>query len=77
MPRDPMTKITYDAPVGCVDLPAFERDGEPFSLWPCTECLPWHAEVIWHEEKQQTMTREWHAIGCPHFQDLIADEEPG
>jgi hypothetical protein len=69
-----MRKVTYDAPVGSVDLAAFDDDGEPYAIWPCHECLPWHVEVIWQEHKDRVVIREWHAVDCPHFQSLISDD---
>jgi hypothetical protein len=73
MPKDPMKKITYDAPIGSVDLSAFDEQGEPYVIWPCTECRPWHLEILHDPEKELTLVREWHAVGCSNFRSLIAD----
>ena len=35
--------ITLRAPVGTVDLAAFDDDGEPYEIHACSHCLPWHA----------------------------------
>lgn len=67
-PRRP--DLTYVAPVGPVDLAAVTDEGVPYEIWPCRDCLPWHAEVI--IEENDTFVREWHAVECPSFQELIA-----
>lgn len=36
---------TYAAPIGCVDLAAFDQNSEPYEIHGCDYCLPWHAEV--------------------------------
>lgn len=68
--RKPNT--TYTAPVGSIDLKALREDGTPYEIWPCHDCLPWHAEVI--KDDDEIMVREWHAVDCPHFQQLLLDE---
>lgn len=60
---------TYSAPVGSIDLAAEQDDGTPYTIWPCGECLPWHAEVIY--DGDQVFVREWHAVDCPAFQELL------
>lgn len=69
MPTD-RPKLDLTAPVGSVDLAAFEEDGTPFTIWPCHDCLPWHAEVI--TDSGTVLVREWHAIDCPTFRTLTA-----
>lgn len=54
--------LTYSAPVGSYD---YEPSDEP--IWPCTECLPWHVEVVMPEMSGGVLVREWHAIECPAF----------
>ncbi|PRY13594.1 hypothetical protein [Kineococcus rhizosphaerae] len=61
-PRPRRPRLTYDAPVLAFDYPA---DGDP--VWPCTECLPWHLEVV--VEDGEVLIREWHAAECPVFTD--------
>jgi hypothetical protein len=57
------------APVGSVDLAACDEHGEPYIIWPCTDCLPWHAEV--HVDWAGVpFVREWHAVECPQFQTM-------
>ncbi|MEU3352443.1 hypothetical protein [Streptomyces sp. NPDC037389] len=68
---DPQQDVTYRAPVGSVDLRAFDDNGKPYEIWACHDCLPWHAEVVVIEE--ETLIREWHAVECPQFQQLIQD----
>ncbi len=63
--------VTNSAPVGSVDLAAFQDDGTPYEIWPCHDCLPWHAEVVAVEG--EVLVREWHAVDCPQFQELVAD----
>ncbi|MFI6653277.1 hypothetical protein ACIBI8_37515 [Streptomyces sp. NPDC050529] len=63
--------VTYSAPIGSVDLLAFKEDGTPHEIWACPDCLPWHAEVV--RVGGEFMVREWHAVDCALFQDLIKD----
>lgn len=56
------------APVGSVDLDAFEPDGSPISFRPCQECAPWHAEVM--NKDGYVFVREWHAVDCERFRML-------
>ncbi|WP_329072228.1 hypothetical protein [Streptomyces sp. NBC_01429] len=63
------SNTTYSAPVGSVDLAAMNDEGEPYEIWPCGSCLPWHAEVVRADE--EVLVREWHAVNCPEFQKLI------
>jgi hypothetical protein len=37
--------LGYTAPIGSVDLAAFDENGEPYEITACSSCLPWHAEV--------------------------------
>ncbi|KOU62677.1 hypothetical protein ADK90_19300 [Streptomyces sp. XY413] len=63
--------VTYRAPVGCVDLRAFDNEGNAYEIYACRDCLPWHAEVAIGEG--EILVREWHAVGCPQFKELIED----
>ncbi|MFC5668300.1 hypothetical protein ACFP3U_35735 [Kitasatospora misakiensis] len=65
-------QVGYTAPVGSIDLPAFDDDGTTYEVWPCVDCHPWHAEVIL--EGQDVLVREWHAVDCPLFQQLLAND---
>lgn len=60
---------TYHAPIGSVDLAAFDDAGEPYEIRACNSCLPWHAEVI-RDDDGNIGVREWHAIECPEFETL-------
>ncbi|MFI6530172.1 hypothetical protein [Streptomyces uncialis] len=62
---------TYRAPVGSVDLSAFDDNGNAYEIHACHDCLPWYAEVALVEG--EILVREWHAVGCPQFQQLIQD----
>lgn len=64
MPRD----LTYRAPIGSVDLLA---EGE---FWPCSDCLPWHFEVVRRFGTDEFFVREWHAVDCPTFRILLDEE---
>jgi hypothetical protein len=64
-----MPNVHRDAPVGSVDMPAFQEDGTPYEIWPCHDCLPWHAEVV--RSEGDVLVREWHAVDCPLFVELI------
>jgi hypothetical protein len=68
--REPRRNTTYTAPIGCVDLAAFDDDGEPYEIHGCDDCLPWHAEVHLDDDGQ-VFVGEWHAVECKTFQDLI------
>nr|MDT0521268.1 hypothetical protein [Streptomyces sp. DSM 41633] len=63
--------VTYRAPVGCVDLRAFDDEGNAYEIYACHDCLPWHAEVVIVDG--EILVREWHAVGCPQFKELIED----
>jgi len=60
---------TYTAPVGSIDLAAEMDDGTPYAIWPCDDCLPWHAEVV--RDGEDVFVREWHAVDCQQFQELL------
>jgi hypothetical protein len=65
--------ITYTAPIGCVDLAAFDESGEPYEIHGCASCLPWNAEV--HvDDDGEIFIREWHAVDCEAFKELISDD---
>lgn len=67
-PKD-RRNTTFDGPVGCVDLAAFDDDNQPYQIHACHSCLPWHAEVI-RDDDGTIGIREWHAIECPEFEEL-------
>ncbi|MEU9917814.1 hypothetical protein [Streptomyces sp. NPDC051001] len=68
---DPQQDVTYRAPVGFVDFKAFDDDGNSYEIRACDDCLPWYAEVVFMAG--EILVREWHAVGCPQFQELIRD----
>ncbi|MFI0990597.1 hypothetical protein [Streptomyces exfoliatus] len=55
---DPQQDVTYRAPVGCVDLRAFDN-GNSYEIHACHDCLPWHAEVVVVEGES------WSGSGMP------------
>jgi hypothetical protein len=62
--------VGYTAPIGSVDMAAFDADGEPYEITGCHYCAPWHAEV--HiDDDGQVFVREWHAVECEEFEALI------
>lgn len=64
--------VTFSAPVGSFDLPA-----EDYKVYACDNCLPWHAEAF-ADDDGMVWVREWHAVDCPAFQELLAiADEPG
>ncbi|MFI6411844.1 hypothetical protein [Streptomyces sp. NPDC050585] len=69
MADDSTPSVNLSAPVGSVDLGALDDEGNPYEIWPCHDCLPWHAEVILVEGV--VLVREWHAVDCPQFRDLV------
>ncbi|GGV58215.1 hypothetical protein [Streptomyces spectabilis] len=66
---EPQQDDTYRAPVGSVDLKAFDEDGDSYEIRACHDCLPWYAEVV--VVAGEVLVREWYAVGCPQFQELI------
>ncbi|WP_030757423.1 hypothetical protein [Streptomyces sp. NRRL F-5135] len=68
---DPQQDVTYRAPVGSVDLKAFDEDGNSYEIRACHDCLQWYAEVV--VVAGEVLVREWHAVGRPQFQELIPD----
>lgn len=62
-------RTDYSAPVLCVDLAV-----EGYEIWPCHECLPWHLEVLRHDNGD-VFAREWHAADCPHLQQLLTADD--
>jgi hypothetical protein len=65
-----MRRFSHASPVGSSDLAAFNRDREPYEIWPCPECAPWQAEVI-AEDDGYIAIRVWHSIDCPNFQSSL------
>jgi hypothetical protein len=63
-------RTTYSAPIGSVDLAAFDEDGEPYEIHGCHYCLPWYAEVHIGDDGE-VFVREWHAVECEAFEELI------
>lgn len=63
---------TYSAAIGSVDLAVFDENGEPYEIHGCNFCLPWHAEVHIGDDGQ-VFIREWHAVECEAFEELIND----
>ena len=63
--------VTYGAPVAWVDLAAFDENGEAYQIHACDNCLPWHAEVVIDDDSGHVFIREWHAVECEAFQELI------
>ncbi len=54
---------------------AFRSDGSSYEFRACSECLPWNAEVVIEPRDDTVMVREWHAVGCPFFQELLAQDD--
>jgi hypothetical protein len=68
--------VTDSAPVGCVDVPAFDPEGNSYEITACPYCLPWRAELVRDPETDEILVREWHAVDCGLFRDLIDDPRP-
>ena len=67
--------IGYTAPIGSVDMAAFDENGEPYEITGCHYCAPWHAEV--HiDDDGEVFVREWHAVECEEFEELIKRHDP-
>lgn len=65
--------MSASGPVGCVDLIAFDQNGDAMEIHPCHVCSPWHAEVV-VTELGEVLVREWHAVDRSVCQDLINDD---
>lgn len=68
-----MDPSTNNAPIAPVDLRAVNEVGEAYEIVACPECLPWRAEVVTDPQTNEILVREWHAVECTLFQELIAD----
>ena len=49
-----------------------QRGRRGVEIWPCQNCLPFHAEVVLDDDGD-VFVREWHAVECPQFIDLTSD----
>ena len=57
-------------------LAAFDDKGDPYEIHGCDYCLPWHAEVHVDDDSGEVFVREWHAVECEAFQELINIQTP-
>lgn len=73
-PPAPRPNIGFGAPVGSVDLCAFDDAGNAYEILACPDCLPWRAEVVRDPRTNELLIREWHAVACELFQELIRDD---
>jgi len=62
------TDVGLRAAFGCVDL---ALDGP---IRPCPACRPWRAEIVRDVETGDLVVREWHAVGCPDFIQLLLEQ---
>ena len=68
-------RIYMTSPILCVDLPAFDSNGDPFPIKGCHECLPWSAEVVKDPTHPDgVVVREWHAVDCPTLAYFLAPD---
>lgn len=72
MPEVRRPTVTFTAPIGSIDLAAFNADGEAYEIWPCQNCLRFHAEVVLDDDGN-VFVREWHAVECAQFIELTSD----
>lgn len=73
-PRPQRMNTSFDAPIGSVDLLAFDEAGDAYEIMACPDCLPWRAEVVRDPRTKDILIREWHAVDCELFQELIRDD---
>lgn len=73
-PQPPRPNIRFDAPIGSVDLCAVDDAGNAYEILACPDCLPWRAEVVRDPRTNEVLIREWHAVDCELFQELIRDD---
>ncbi|MEU6762740.1 hypothetical protein ABZ916_09470 [Streptomyces sp. NPDC046853] len=69
--RDHPLDVTRSAPVGSVDLRAFDDDGNSYEITACHDGYSWHAEVAVVEG--EIFVREWDTVDCSQFHRLIQD----
>lgn len=58
-------RVLLDAPVVPIAM-----SWEGYEVWPCNDCLPWHAEVSRDLETGEPALVEWHAIDCPFVHEV-------
>lgn len=73
-PQPPRPNVGFSAPIGSVDLCAFDDAGNAYEILACPDCLPWRAEVVRDPRTKELLIREWHAVDCELFQELIRDD---
>ncbi|MGW5924249.1 hypothetical protein ACWFPY_35095 [Nocardia fluminea] len=71
VPSERRPKVTYDAPIAPMDFEAFDDEGNSYEITACHDCLPWRAEVVLDVEDGRPIVREWHAVECPFYTDLL------
>ncbi len=69
-PRMPWLNVGYRGPIGSVDLPALNEDGEPYQIRSCDNCLPWFLEVRF-DDNGEVFVREWHAAGSIELEEML------
>lgn len=69
MPSDDKRKIYMTSPVLPFEYPWSEDD----VIWACNDCYPWHLELFRDPVGDDVWVREWHAEGCPIWNDIEAE----
>lgn len=66
-------RVTYDAPIASLEFAAFDAEGNSYEITACHDCLPWRAEVVLDVEDGKPVVREWHAVECPLYIELLEE----
>jgi hypothetical protein len=61
----------FRAPVGCLDIDAFDEDGDAYEIHACASSVPSHAAVVVQDDGT-IRVRERHAVECMDFQVMIS-----
>jgi hypothetical protein len=69
MPTGDKRRVTLTAPVLPFEYPWSEDD----VIWACHDCLPWHLELFRDPATGALWVREWHAEGCPIWEDVESE----
>jgi hypothetical protein len=83
---DPVSRGYPGIPVGFADISAGADAGRPdpgddtphpvsYLIMACTRCWPWYAEVVTYGDPPATWVREWHAVDCAGWKDLLTIPE--
>jgi hypothetical protein len=47
---------------------------EAETIWPCGDCADWRAELLLVGPDEGIWVREWHAVDCPIWSEIVGLE---